>query len=178
MNQPLSRVQIDYDLEMTLPYLLNRAGVHIGNAFNQEIRRFRLTLPTWRILASLFHADNQRLTELSQHTSIEISTLSRLVVAAQRRGLVARRPSSDDARAIRISLTGAGRDLALQVIPLAQLYERIALAGIDTEETTRLKALLARIYDNIVSLGPLKPPRELEQEPPAKAARSSRRKRA
>ena len=144
-----------FDLERTLPYLLNRAGVRMGNSFNDEIRpRFEVQLPLWRILASLLQQNPQRLTELAEHTSIELSTVSRLVSAAVRRGLVSRSRGDDDARSVAISLTDAGRELVMQIVPMAELYERIALSGFEEHEVVLLKDWLRRIYQNIISLGP------------------------
>ena len=154
-----------YSLESTLPYLLNRAGTHIGNAFNQELKRFDLSVPEWRILAALAQSNDQSLTELAAHTAIEISTLSRLVAAAQRRGLLARKKNGEDARSIAIRLAPAGRALAVQIIPLAELYERIALAGIEPAEVARLKRLLGRVFENIASLGPARPSGTTSKKP-------------
>lgn len=143
----------EFDLETTLPYLLNRAGVRIGNAFNEEMKRHRLTLQMWRALASLYHQAGQSVTDLAAHTSIELSTVSRLVAAGVRNGTMRRR-AGDDARTLRIELTAAGRTLTERIIPLARLYEQVALAGFDDAEIALLKRLLERIYVNIAGIDP------------------------
>lgn len=142
-----------FDLEVTLPYLLNRAGVRIGNAFNEEMKAHGLTLQTWRALASLHHQDGQSVTELAAHTSIELSTVSRLVSTAVRAGLMRRR-AGGDGRTLRIELTGAGRALTERIIPLARLYEQVALAGFDDAEVALLRQMLERIYVNIAGVDP------------------------
>lgn len=142
-----------FDLEATLPYLLNRAGVRIGNAFNAEMKRHRLSLQLWRALASLYHQSGQSVTELAAHTSIELSTVSRLIGAGVRRGMMRRR-AGDDARTLRIELTAAGRALTERIIPLARLYEQVALAGFDPSEVALLKRMLDRIYVNIAGVDP------------------------
>ena len=144
----------DFDLEGALPYLLNRAGVGIGEAFSEELVRFDTTLPMWRVLASLLHRDGQRITGLSAHVSIEVSTLSRLVAGMERRGFLRRSAADDDARAVVVRLTDEGRALAWRIVPLAELYERMALANISAADAALLKRLLAQIYSNIASLGP------------------------
>jgi DNA-binding MarR family transcriptional regulator len=152
-DNPLS----DFDLENALPYLLNRAGVHIGLAFSQEIKRYKVTLPMFRILASLVHFERQSLTELAEHTAVELSTLSRLVATLQRRGLVSRARSGADGRSISITLTAAGMKLARELIPLAELYERVALFNIPPQEVAILKRLLKQMYSSIRNLGPKTP---------------------
>lgn len=143
---------LDFDLETTLPYLLNRAGVRIGLSFTGEIARFDLALPEWRILASLLGRESQSVSEIAAHTSAELSRVSRLIAGLERRGLLKRKASGVDGRAVELALTAKGRALALQIVPLAQLYERVALAGMSAEEVDALKSLLRRVYDNMDAL--------------------------
>ena len=151
MENPRHPVMHDYDLEEALPYLLNRAGVRIGEAFSLELRRFGITLQTWRVLASLAHRDGQTLSELSDHTSIELSTLSRLVGAMEKIRQVERRANPEDKRSWRFHLTSSGVALVSQIIPMATLYERIPLVGISPEEARLLKRLLTKVYDNVAT---------------------------
>ena len=163
-----------YDLERTLPYLLNCAGVRMGSAFTDEIQpRFDVPLPLWRILASLLRQNPQRLTELAEHTSTELSTVSRLVSAAVKRGLVSRSRAGDDARSVAISLTAPGRELVLQIVPMAELYERIALSGFEEHEVAQLKEWLRRIFQNIISLGPREEGAARRRRTPQEAADSA-----
>lgn len=143
----------NYELENALPYLLNRAGVRIGDAFSVELAKFDVSLPMWRVLASLLHQDGQRMTHLAEHTSTDISTLSRLVASLEKKGLVLRTPAPDDRRSVIVGFTDAGRDLAGRIAPLAELYERIALANIPADEAAMLKRHLRQIFINIASLG-------------------------
>jgi DNA-binding MarR family transcriptional regulator len=145
---------LDFDLERTLPYLLNRAGVRIGTAFSAELARLELSLPEWRLLASLLGRESQSVSELAAHTSVELSRASRLAAGLERRGLLRRRDSGVDARAVALTLTAKGRKAALQIVPLAQLYERVALAGMSADEIEQLKRLLARVYGNMDALQP------------------------
>jgi DNA-binding MarR family transcriptional regulator len=143
----------EYALEKAVPYLLNRAGVRIGETFSKELVKFNLTLPMYRVLASLLRVDAQRMTHLAEYTSIDISTLSRLVASMERKKLVRRQPGETDKRSVHVMLEETGRDLAMRVAPLADLYERVALANISADEIATLKRLLVQIYDNIASLG-------------------------
>lgn len=144
-----------FDLTSYLPYLLNRAGARIADHFSAWLRtEYDLTLPMWRVLAALYHQDGQRVGRLATMTTIEVSTLSRLLGTMQRRGLLARqRPSihvvGRDARAVTIHLTQAGRERTEQIIPAAQRYEAIALSGLSQEEVDVLHRLLRRLFDNM-----------------------------
>src|ERR1700733_535966 len=99
----------NFTLVNFVPYLLNRAGVKIGLAFARDIESTGVTLPMWRVMASLWESGDQRLSDLSEHTSIDISTLSRLLVSLQHKQFVLRGRSGTDGRALKISLTDRGR---------------------------------------------------------------------
>ena len=136
-------------LDRAIPYLLARAGERMGMAFSKELRPFKLTLNEWRVCVALHFEAHQRLSGLVAHTSGDASTLSRVVDGLIKRELVQRDRSADDARAVAISLTAKGVQLTEQIIPIAQLYERVALSGISDQEAEKLRALLAGIYTNI-----------------------------
>ena len=139
-------------LDSYLPYLLNRAGTRIATSFSERIRPLGLTLPGWRVLAALHEKDGRRMGELSDTTSIEVSTLTRLVDSLERDGLVQRRRDRVDARAVALHVTAAGRRLTQRLLPLAERYETAALAGFSAREAAALKAALRRVYANMAGL--------------------------
>lgn len=139
-------------LDSYLPYLLNRAGTRIAGAFSEEVRPLGATLQMWRVLAALRERDGRRMGDLSETTSIEVSTLTRLVDNMEKKGLVARRRHADDARAVMLHATPAGRRLTQRILPIAERYERVALAGFSAAEGDVLKAALRRLYDNMGAL--------------------------
>jgi DNA-binding MarR family transcriptional regulator len=144
-----SATRLPHALDTSVPYLLARAGIRTGQAFTLELKQFGLTLNDWRVCAALRNNPHQRLMDLAQNTSVDASTLSRVVDGLLQRGLLVRERSSEDARAVALRLTPDGVDLLEKVIPLAQLYERVALAGIDAEQADLLRDMLRRIYDNM-----------------------------
>ncbi len=139
-------------LDRYLPYLINRAGVSLAARFSTALRDAGIALQDWRVLAALRERDSQRLTELAQRTSIEVSTLSRLVGGLETAGLVSRSRDSGDARAIAIRLTAKGEQVTARLTPAAQQLEAAALAGLSEAEIAQLKNLLERIYGNLAAL--------------------------
>ena len=132
-----------------VPYLLNRAGVNIGLSFARDISSLSVTLPMWRVMAALWESGDQRLGELAERTSIDISTLSRLLVTLQRRQFIVRRRSGEDGRALSVSLTARGREMTEKIIPTALHYEEVALRGVAPADVKRLKRLLNTLFSNI-----------------------------
>jgi MarR family transcriptional regulator, organic hydroperoxide resistance regulator len=141
-----------FDLQRYLPYLLNRAAIRITEAFQRELRKDDLSVVMWRVLAVLWHDGSMRLGALAEATSIEVSTLSRLITSMQTRMLVSRIRCTDDARAVEVDLTVEGRVIAERIIPLALQYETMALADMSAAEGDALRRLLTRLYGNLSGL--------------------------
>jgi DNA-binding MarR family transcriptional regulator len=139
-------------LDAYLPYLLNRAGARIATAFGEEMRPLGASLQMWRVLAALREQDGRRMGDLSLTTSIEVSTLTRLVDNMEEKGLVARRRDAADSRAVLLHVTPAGRRLTRRILPIAERYETVALKGFGATEADSLKAALRQLYANMDDL--------------------------
>lgn len=146
-----SRMEADmaYRLTTSFPYLARRVGIRIGELFDRRIAELGITVSMYRVLASLLERDGQRLGSLSDMTSIELSTLSRLVGTMTRKGLVSRKRPRGNARVVEISLTGRGRTLALQLTPIAEHFEEVALSGLSAKAVAELKHALDRAFTNL-----------------------------
>lgn len=146
-----------FDLKTYLPYLLNRAGSLLATRATRDLRQFDITLPMWRVLAALYEEDGQRVSRLAESTSIDISTLSRVIGSMQTKELALRRREIEsdpkgDQRAVTVFLSAKGRQVAETFVPLAENYEKIALQGFSDEEARSLKAFLVRVYQNLERL--------------------------
>ena len=139
-------------LDGYLPYLLNQTNTRIATAFGEEMRRLGTSLQAWRVLAALREKDGRRMGDLSTTTSIEVSTLTRLVDNMEKDGLVVRRRDADDTRAVLLHVTAAGRRLTRRILPIAERYEEVALKGFAAAEAATLKAALRRLYANMDDL--------------------------
>ena len=139
-------------LDSYLPYLLNRAGARIATAFGEEMRPLGASLQMWRVLAALRERDGRRMGDLSVMTSIEVSTLTRLVDQMEKKGLVERRRDTDDARVVALHVTTAGKRLTRRIVPIAERYEQVALKGFAPVEAQVLRAALRRLYANMDEL--------------------------
>jgi DNA-binding MarR family transcriptional regulator len=82
-------------------------------------------------------------------TSIESSTLSRLVTRLVRMRLVTRSRSTSSNREVAVTLTPKGQALVARLIPIAREYEAAAIAGLSREELGMLKSCLTRVYGNM-----------------------------
>jgi DNA-binding MarR family transcriptional regulator len=137
----------NYTFTNSFPYLLNRVGVRIAALFDERIAEYGVNMPMYRVLAALRERPDQRLSDLSDMTTIEISTLSRLVGTMKRKGLVSRRRPADNGRTVAISLTAKGRELVDELIPIVVHFEEVAVRNRSASEVQWLNRALADAYD-------------------------------
>jgi DNA-binding MarR family transcriptional regulator len=170
-----------YRLSDSFPYLLNRVGVRLGELFSRRIAPYDVTLPMYRVMAALWEIGDQRLSDLSTVTTIEISTLSRLVGDMKRRGLVSRSRLEDNGRTVAINLTAKGKLLLEELMPIAVHFEEVAVSNYTEAEISHLKIVFREIYQSLGSIEPeieatkaaVKPKRK---SPPDRARSKSRAK--
>lgn len=138
------------DLGDYLPYLANRVGNIIADQFGvTALSPHGLSIAMWRVIAVLAANGSQRQTDLADLTSIDSSTLSRMVTRLVRMRLVTRTRSTKSNREVAVELSPKGKALVAELIPIARDYESIAIAGLAREELDVLKSCLRRIYANM-----------------------------
>jgi MarR family transcriptional regulator, organic hydroperoxide resistance regulator len=135
-----------------LPYLINRVGFALVASFTADaLKGNGLSIDMWRVLAALSSNGGQRQVDLSTMTSIDVSTMSRLVSRLVRMGLVTRSRSEKSSREVVVALSPKGRALVQRLIPIAKLLEQQASAGLSAKELAVVKRLLTRMYGNLTA---------------------------
>jgi DNA-binding MarR family transcriptional regulator len=138
------------DLGNYLPYLINRVGFALVASFTADaLRPHRLTIDMWRVLAALSSNGGQRQVDLSGMTSIDVSTISRLVGRLVRLGLVTRSRSAKSSREVVVELSAKGRALVRSLIPIAKKLERTASGSIPAKDMAVAKRALRQMYENL-----------------------------
>jgi DNA-binding MarR family transcriptional regulator len=116
-----------------LSALLGRASVAISAEFHEDVRRCRMPIPQWRVLASLSDGGGISLSELSDLTLLNQPTITRLVQRLETKGLLRKVPDAHDGRILRVSLTKRGRDQVGDLIALAKERQKRILQGLDAD---------------------------------------------
>ena len=138
------------DLGNYLPYLINRVGVAIAEIYTADtLAPLGISLDMWRVLAALSNNGEQRQVDLVTMTSIDASTMSRLVSRLVRSGLVTRSRSAKSSREVVVELSPKGRDLVQRLIPIARKLEQTASAGLPAKDLAVAKRALGRMYLNL-----------------------------
>jgi DNA-binding MarR family transcriptional regulator len=97
----------------------------------------------------LSNRGEQRQIDLVDMTSIDASTMSRLVTRLVRMGLVTRSRSATSNREVVIELSPKGRVLVQRLIPIAKKLEQTASAGLPPKDLAVAKRALGRMYNNL-----------------------------
>ncbi len=130
------------ELERFLPYRLNR----ISTAVSQEFRsvygpHHDLTIPEWRVLATLGQFDEMGAKAIGAHSSMHKTKVSRAVRALEERRWLKRRESSEDRREEILTLTALGRRVYDDIVPRAMAFEKRLLAALGPEAASLLLTL-------------------------------------
>jgi MarR family transcriptional regulator, organic hydroperoxide resistance regulator len=133
-----------------LPYLVNRDGTIMAERFGEEsLASQGLSIAMWRVMAALSANGGQRQIDLAELTSIDASTLSRLVTRLVRMGLATRTRSSSSNREVLVALSPKGSAIVARLIPLARDIEADAAVGLSAQELAVVKRCLRRMYGNM-----------------------------
>ena len=144
--------KLNYSLEERIPYLTNRLASAINELFSRDLSEYDLTIANWRVLTILHDFGEQKLIDLSLHTSIDASTLSRTTEAMCRRRLITKARSKQSKREIVVSLANRGKDLVEALTPRALEYEATILKGLPTRDVERTREMLRLMYERIIQL--------------------------
>jgi DNA-binding MarR family transcriptional regulator len=140
----------DLDLSDYLPYLINRVGAALVERFTAEaLRDTHLTIGLWRLLVVMSNHDGTRQVDLAKLTSIEVSTVSRLVTRLIQLGLVTRSRSAKSSREVIVELSAKGSALVASLVPIAVALEQAAIGGVPKKELATVRRVLKQMHLNL-----------------------------
>ena len=138
----------DFDLELFLPYLLNKAAEVTSQAFQPAYRGAHgMTRAQWRVIANLAKFGALTAADICRKGLIEKTKVSRAVAALETRGLLRREVLGSDRRAELLRLTEDGRALFDHIAADAQAFDDQLRAKLGTADAAKLTALLLKLAD-------------------------------
>lgn len=137
-----------------LLYLLARASHLVSSEFHQELRRRGVSVPIWRVLASLIGSERgETVTGLAEVCLLQQPTMTKLLDRMVRDGLVTRTQDARDRRVVRVALTSQGETLATDLIRAARQHETTVLSRFPDMETAQLKSVLRSVLEREIRQG-------------------------
>lgn len=141
------------ELAAFLPYQLSVTSNAVSSLIAERYRkRFGLKIPEWRVMAVLGDAGTMTQRALTAATVMDKVAVNRAVKVLEDRGLVARVPNPGDGRSHLLALTGEGRAIHGEVMPLARATEADLLAELTGEDEALLRRLLAALRERATRL--------------------------
>lgn len=135
------------DDELAAYFALRTAGDRLQRAVTQQLRAFGLTEVQFAVLAQLgSRSDGIGMTELARALAVTKSGLTYQAGQLEDRGLVARRASASDDRAVLLHLTAGGRALLARVLPdHVALVRDLFIDRIDPADLTVVRDALEKV---------------------------------
>jgi DNA-binding MarR family transcriptional regulator len=129
-----------------LPYQLSITSNAVSDLIARSYQgRFGLKIPEWRVMAVLGERASATQRELGEATAMDKVTVNRACKSLVERGLLGRAPNAQDGRSHHLALTGVGRELYDQIVPLALSVESELEKALDAEDAKQLARILARL---------------------------------
>src|SRR3954471_2093430 len=122
-----------------LLYLLARASHVVSTEFHEQLRRRGISVPVWRVLASLIGSTGETVTGLAEVCLLQQPTMTKLLDRMVRDGLVKRTQDSRDRRVVRVGVTPRGDVIVNELIALARQHEAEVLARHPEAEAVAIK---------------------------------------
>jgi MarR family transcriptional regulator, temperature-dependent positive regulator of motility len=115
-------------------HLLHRAGQCAEDLFHAEIKDRDLTPRQLAVLVTVARTEGLSQTGLVARTGIDRSTLADIVRRMQKKGLLQRRRTKEDARAYAVRLTGEGRRALRAAEPVAKRVDARLLEALPVRQ--------------------------------------------
>lgn len=104
--------------------------------------RFDMTRHEWRMLAALADLGAATATELGEYSTLDKMQVSRALADMEGRGLVRRAEGRADRRTKQVRLTGKGRRLFEDMVPLVREREAALLSAFSATEQRALRRMV------------------------------------
>ena len=130
-----------------LAYLLARASHLISAEFHIVVRRTRLPVLQWRVLATLADGQVSSIGEVAAIILVPQSTLTRVAARMVDSGLLLRADDAQDRRVTPIPLNAKGLKLAGRLVPQARAHEAAVVATLGETDARTLKRLLRTLIE-------------------------------
>jgi MarR family transcriptional regulator, temperature-dependent positive regulator of motility len=135
-------------------HLLHRAGQCAGDVFQTEMKVEGLTPRQLAVLTTVANNEGLSQTGLVERTGIDRSTLADIVRRMQRKGLLQRRRTREDARAYAVKLTDEGRRILRTAEPLARKVDDRILEALPNKQRDQFIDDLLSIVETLQRMAP------------------------
>ena len=135
--------------EQRVSFQVHRVNAKLGQVANVLFRCHGLDLISSRILVFLLEKHEMRVGELVDLMVLPQSTISHQLQRLDKRGLIRRRRTREDNRAVAVTLTSQGLLIARECNGLSHKVYRQMTDGLSEAEIGQLGALLRKVFQTL-----------------------------
>jgi DNA-binding MarR family transcriptional regulator len=128
-----------------LAYLFKHADRLISELHVEALAPFDIHARDLGVLLAIDRSEPASQQQIAQSMGVDRTTMVAIIDALEAKGIVARRPDSEDRRRNVVELTPAGTDILRQAIAASDAAEAVLLAPLSPAEREQLRDLLARV---------------------------------
>jgi DNA-binding MarR family transcriptional regulator len=132
-----------------LPHLIARLAYQLNGDLVEKLRRERINVTRWRILAVLAMGDGITINEIIDRAMMQQPALSRALMSMEKEEYVRRVLRRDDARYVQVFLTDKGRALFNSLNIVVRRRQKRLLRGFTPQEAAAAFALIRRLSRNV-----------------------------
>lgn len=136
-------------MDANVAYLSSDIGRLYRKRFAIAAKRFGVTGPQWRALATISRTPGTTQQALASWLEVEAITVARMIDRLAKLGLVERHDDPADRRRWRLYLTPKADELMTGMVTCAAAVVDESVAGLTTAEQAQLIALLERVRANL-----------------------------
>jgi len=142
-----------FDLDSAIGFVVNRTAYMMRRAALEEFRKHGqdVTPEEWAVLARLWQQDRRRPAELADLTVRDRTTVTRLLDRLEDKDLIRREVDPEDRRSFLVWLTGAGRALEEEVVPVVRHLLDVMTREVAEEELEITVDTLLRIQETLIA---------------------------
>ena len=141
----------DYRIDESIGYLLRQLRIQMDRAIDAEMAEHDLTGVQWGPLLAIDFGLGNTAAELARVACVDTGAMTRMLNRLEAKGLVRRSRCTDDARIVRLELTGEGRRLCREIpFGLSRVFNGL-LRGLTAQDLATFKLLVRRMLANAES---------------------------
>ena len=133
------------ELDRCINFVLTKAQQSVQQMFKARLAPYGVTPGQYAVLACLWDGESKTAKQLADLLYLDGSTMTGILDRIEQKGLIIKQVDPKDRRAIRVTLTDAGRDLEGPLSQVILEANQEALANLGQVEGESLKALLHKL---------------------------------
>jgi MarR family transcriptional regulator, transcriptional regulator for hemolysin len=134
--------------DVPIGLLVSRTAKTLSRAFDDALVAAGGSTPTWLVLLSLKSGEHRSQGELAEAVGVRGPTLTHHLDGLERAGLITRERDPGNRRVQVVAMTEAGEQLFLRLRRAAASFDGRLHAGLDDEDVTHLRRVLAQMVEN------------------------------